>query len=264
MVGVYIAILFLFGIAIGSFINVVVDRIPRGQSIVTPRSYCAECKHDLAPKDLIPLFSYIWLRGRCRYCGVAVPIRLFLVELATGALFIFLFFFYGINWQLAFAIFYSSILICLLLIDLEHGILPNIIILVGIAVGMVIVVTGTIFGFEPKFVQNIGFKLWIVDAVVGSFTGFILLFIVALVFRGGMGWGDVKLAALLGLVVGFPLVFIALWLAVVGGGVIAGILLLTRIKSRKDTIPFGPFLALSGIITILWGKTILLWLITLF
>jgi leader peptidase (prepilin peptidase)/N-methyltransferase len=264
MTGIYITIFFLFGIALGSFINVVADRLPRSQSIVTPRSYCPECKHSLAAKDLIPLFSYLWLRGRCRYCGAPVPIRLFVVELIMGALFVFLYFYYGMDWQLALAIFYSSIFITLLLIDLEHGILPNFIIFTGIVINILVIVIGTIFGFEPDFVENTGFKLWIADAALGSVIGFILLFLVALIFRGGMGWGDVKLAALLGLIVGYPLIFIALWIAVIGGGIIAGVLLLTRVKNRKDTIPFGPFLALAGIGTVLWGQSILSWLIAIF
>jgi leader peptidase (prepilin peptidase)/N-methyltransferase len=264
MTCIYVVIFFLFGSAIGSFINVVADRLPRGQSIVAPGSYCVECKHNLAPKDLVPLFSYLWLRGRCRYCGAAVPIRLFLIELTTAILFVFLYYYYGISWELAIAIFSSGIFISLLIIDLEHGILPNIIIVVGIAVVIIYIVIGTILGYEPEFISNIGFNLWIVDAVVGSGIGFILLFLVALIFRGGMGWGDVKLSALLGLIVGFPLIFIALWLAIIFGGVIAGILLLTRVKSRKDSIPFGPFLAVAGIVTVLWGKHILLWLIAVF
>ena len=108
-------------------------------------------------------------------------------------------------------------------------------------------------------VRDSGFGLWIVDAAIGGGIGFGLLLIVALISRGGMGGGGVKLAGLIGLVTGFPLVFVAMFLGVVSGGLVAGVLLVTKVKKRKETIPFGPFLALAAVATLFWGNSLLGW-----
>jgi leader peptidase (prepilin peptidase)/N-methyltransferase len=148
-----------------------------------------------------------------------------------------------------------------LLIDLEHGILPNKIVYPGIIISIVIAALGSIFGFEPSSIASSGLRLWIVDAAIGGGVGFVLLLLPAILYRGGMGWGDIKLAGLIGLVTGFPLVFIALFLAIIGGGLTAAILLLAKLKSRKDAIPFGPFLSLAAMATMFWGSDLLNWLV---
>jgi leader peptidase (prepilin peptidase)/N-methyltransferase len=148
-----------------------------------------------------------------------------------------------------------------LLIDLEHGILPNKIVYPGIIISIVIAALGSIFGFEPSSIASSGLRLWIVDAAIGGGVGFALLLLPAILYRGGMGWGDIKLAGLIGLVTGFPLVFIALFLAIIGGGLTAAILLLAKLKSRKDAIPFGPFLSLAAMATMFWGSDLLNWLV---
>jgi prepilin signal peptidase PulO-like enzyme (type II secretory pathway) len=148
-----------------------------------------------------------------------------------------------------------------LLIDLEHNILPNKIVYPAMIFAIVLAALGSIFGFEPRDIAETGFQLWIVDASIGGSIGFVLLLLPALFYRGGMGWGDVKLAALIGLVTGFPLVFIAMLLGILSGGITAVILLLSKLKSRKDAIPFGPFLALAAMATLFWGKDLLNWLI---
>ena len=185
--------------------------------------------------------------------------RLFWVELGMGILFAFLCWHYGLGWELAIVTFYCCLFIILLVIDLEHGILPNKIIYPGMVIALVVAILGSMFGFEPSGVTDSGFELWIVDAAIGGSIGFGLLLIVALIFRGGMGGGDIKLAGLIGLVTGFPLVFVAMFLAVVGGGLVGGVLLLLKLKGRKETIPFGPFLALAAIATLFWGNGLLDW-----
>lgn len=260
MSNLWLALSFLLGIAAGSFLNVVADRLPAGKSIISPPSHCSACQHRLSTKDLVPIFSYLWLKGHCRYCGATIPMRSLIVELGTGILFTFLYWHYGLGWELVIAAFYCCLFVVLLITDLEHTVLPNKIVYPGIGVALIVATLGSIFGFEPSVVTNSGFELWIVDAAIGGGIGFGFLLIVALISRGGMGWGDVKLAGLVGLVAGFPLVFIAMFLAIVSGGLVAAVLLLFKLKSRKDAIPFGPFLCLAAMATLFWGKDLLTWL----
>src|SRR4030043_153194 len=207
---------FLIGAAVGSFINVIADRLPADKSIISPPSHCSKCQYKITAIDNIPIFSYLGLRGKCRNCGATIPMRLFWVELGTAAMFTFLYWHYGLSWELALVAFYCCLFIVLLLIDLEHSILTNKIVYPGMIIALVIAALGSILGFEPVDIVGGGFRLWIVDAAVGGGIGFGLLFVIALISRGGMGWGDVKLAALIGLVTGFPLVFLAMFLGIVG------------------------------------------------
>jgi leader peptidase (prepilin peptidase)/N-methyltransferase len=255
------ALFFLLGAVIGSFINVIADRLPEGKSITSPPSHCTGCQRELSTKDLIPIFSYLWLKGHCRYCGTTIPRRLFWVELGTAILFAFLYWHYGFSWELPLVALYCSLFIILSLIDLKHHILPNKIVYPAVIFTIVIAALGSIFGFEPSAIAGHGFRLWIVDAAIGGSIGFVLLLLPALLYRGGMGWGDIKLAALIGLITGFPLIFIAIILAIISGGLIAAILLLLKIKGRKDAIPFGPFLCLATMATLFWGSNLLNWLI---
>jgi leader peptidase (prepilin peptidase)/N-methyltransferase len=259
MIVLWLVLFFLVGACVGSFINVVADRLPEGKSIVSPPSYCFGCKRQITAGENIPIFSYLWLRGHCRSCGATIPQRIFWVELGTALLFAFLYWHYGFNWELLLAAIFCCIFISLLLTDLEHGILPNKIVYAGIATALVAAGLGSVFGFEPSYIGGIGFRLWIINVAIGGAIGFVLLLIPALLYRGGMGWGDVKLAALIGFITGFPLVVLSIFFAVIIGGLVAGILLILKIKSRKDAIPFGPFLSGAAIITLFWGSTIVAW-----
>lgn len=258
----WLVFFFVLGAAIASFLNVIADRLPQGGSLVSPPSHCPVCQHRIASRDLVPIFSYLWLKGRCRYCDTHIPLRSFVVEVLSGLLFAFLYWRYGLSYELLIMVIYCCLFIVLAIIDLEHGILPNKIVYPGMIIALVIAASGTLFSVEPSFI----FKaiprihhLWVVNAVIGGATGFLILFIIALIFRGGMGWGDVKLAGLIGLASGFPLIVVAIFLAVVSGGLVAVMLLLLKIKKRKEPIPFGPFLAIAAIATLLWGSDILHW-----
>ena len=268
MIVLWLALFLLLGAAVGSFLNVTADRLPAGKSIVSPSSHCPDCQRHIEYKDLVPIFSYLWLKGHCRYCKTTIPMRLFWVELGTAVLFAFLYWRYSLGWELGMLAFYCCLFIVLMVIDLEHGILPNKIVYPGMVVALVVAILGSIFGFEPRNVAGSGFGLWIVDAVIGGgiYAGF--LFIVALISialgREGMGGGDVKLAGLIGLVIGWPLVLVAMFLAMVGGGLIAGILLLFKVRKRKETIPFGPFLSLAAMATLFWGNSLLGWYMGLY
>lgn len=237
-----LALFFLLGATMGSFLNVLSDRLPAGKSIILPASHCPECQQKLAARDMIPIFSYLWLKGRCRYCKATIPQRLLWVELGMGLLFAFLYWHYGLGWELVIVAFYCCLFVALLIIDLEHNILPNKIICPGMVIALVVAIFA-----EP------GLK----NAAIGGSIGLGLLLIPALIYRGGMGWGDVKLAGLIGLVTGFPLVFVAMFLALVSGGLVAAFLLLFKLRSRKDAIPFGPFLSLAAMATLFWGNDLL-------
>lgn len=254
---IWTLLFFLSGSAVGSFLNVVADRLPQGKSIVSPPSHCPGCGRELSTWELFPIFSYLWLRGRCRSCNVVIPLRLVLVELGTGALFALLYWHYGLSWELALAILYCSMFLALLVIDLEHGILPNVIVYPGMVVAFVLAVVVTVIPWVAGIQMKNAILPTLGSAAAGGAIGFVLLLIPALVYRGGMGWGDVKLAGLIGLVAGFPLVLVAMFLAIVSGGLVAAILLLLRRKGRKDAIPFGPFLTVAAIVTLLWGNDVL-------
>lgn len=245
------AVLFaVLGLAVGSFLNVCIDRLPRGGSLLRPASHCDKCGYRLMPADMVPLFSYIWLRGRCRICGAAIPCRVPVVEGVTGLTFLFLWWHYGPNVQLPLSLLYSALLLVIFFIDLEHGLVLNVIVYPAIVLALAL---------SPLWPG-----LGLVRALEGAALGFVLILLPYLVYRGGMGAGDVKLAAFMGLVAGFPQVVVAFLLAVVGGGVVAALLLITRLKGRKAAIPFAPFMAAAIWVTMLWGRPLLDWYLGLF
>ena len=245
----------LLGTAVGSFLNLCVDRLPAGKSIVKPRSHCDNCNRTLTAADLIPILSYLWLRGRCRHCGARIPLRNLLVELATGVIFAALAWHYGLHPELAFAVVYAGLFILIFVIDLEQGLVLNSVILVGI----VLAVAFSFFwgGFED-FWPKIGPGITL-SALLGGAAGFAIMLLPYLISRGGMGAGDVKLAGFIGLVVGFPQVLAALLVGIIIGGLVAIFLLLSRLRKRKEAVPFGPFLAIGAMIALVWGNQIIDW-----
>ena len=253
MEAILIIIFFLLGMSIASFLNVCIDRLPAHQSLVFPPSHCTACNHRLAAKDLIPIFSYLCLRGRCHYCGAAIPRRILWVELGTAILFGLACWRFGVTIELAVALFYICIFMVLMVIDWEKGLILNKIVVPAIGAAIVISAAFSIFLPDIEIVPFIG------RAAAGGGIGLAIFLLIVIVSRGGMGWGDVKLAALIGLVTGFPFVFIALLIGVVLGGVAAALLLVFKIKRRKEAIPFGPFLAIAAIAVLLWGNSILSW-----
>jgi leader peptidase (prepilin peptidase)/N-methyltransferase len=244
----------ILGTAIGSFLNVCIDRLPAGKSLAYPPSSCDACQHRISWFDNIPVFSYLFLRGRCRYCGAKIPQRVFWVELGTGLLVAFLYWYFGWKPMLPVSIVYSSVLIVLGMIDLKHQLILNKIVY-PVAIVAIIV---NFFLPEIFSLHNFLFGL------LGGATGFLILFLPALIYRKGMGWGDVKMAGLIGLMTGFPNAIVAVFGGIILGGLAAIILLLFKKKSRKEGIPFGPFLALATIVTLLWGGDIIHWYLRLF
>jgi len=254
----------VLGLAVGSFLNVCIDRLPRNKSIVFPPSHCEACQHKLSAKDLIPVFSYLRLRGRCRYCQVAIPRKLFWVELATGLIFALLYWWCVVfNPELgivAFGVmaFYACLFTIIFVIDLEHGLILNKVVYPGMVIALLLaLLPQSWLTQEIWLTQTI--KPGIASAALGGGIGFGIFLLIALISRGGMGWGDVKLAALIGLATGFPLVFVAIIMAAILGGIVAVALVIAKRRKRRETIPFGPFLALTTMVTLLWGSNILSW-----
>jgi leader peptidase (prepilin peptidase)/N-methyltransferase len=242
----------LLGLAVGSFLNVCIDRLPQNKSIAYPPSHCEACQHKLAAKDLIPVFSYLRLRGRCRYCQVSIPRKLMWVELATAVIFALLYWHYQLSPELGVMAFYACLFIIIFVIDLEHSLILNKVVYPGMIVALLL----SLYPW-PWFSESIGMR--VAYAALGGAAGFAIFLLIALVSRGGMGWGDVKLAALIGLATGFPLVFVAIIMAAILGGIVAVALLAARRKGRREMIPFGPFLAVAAMVTLLWGNNILSW-----
>ncbi|HZK25840.1 MAG TPA: prepilin peptidase [Oscillospiraceae bacterium] len=238
------ALAFIYGLFIGSFLNVCIYRLPAGESIVTPPSHCPNCGRRLGARELLPVVSFLWQRGRCRGCGSAIAWRYTLVELATAILFAVLAWRFGwpdILWQAAF----YAVLVVIFFIDLDHQLIPDqlVLLLLGITVLVLVLERGVPWG----------------TALLGGLVGFGLFLLLAVLSSGGMGGGDIKLAAVLGLWFGWPQLLLVMFLSFLGGGLVGGALLLLKLKNRKDGIAFGPFLVLAAFIVSMWGNQLITW-----
>ena len=251
----------ILGLLIGSFLNVCIDRLPNKKSIVLPPSRCDSCGRRLTAPDLIPIFSYLRSRGKCRYCGAPIPQRVLWVEITTGALFALLFWKFGLTGDYAITVFYTCVFLVLFVIDLEHQLILNVIVYPMMAVALVISFIHPFTADATNYIHltnsttvNSG-----LNSLIAGAGAFILFFIIVIVSRGGMGGGDINMAGLIGLIVGYPQVFTAIMIAIITGGLVAIFLLVTKIKKRKEGIPFGPFLAVGAVVALLYGKVILDW-----
>ncbi|MDX9776325.1 MAG: prepilin peptidase [Petrimonas sp.] len=253
---IYWAFVFtLMGAVFGSFFNVLSDRLPAQKSILKPPSHCPQCETRLKIPDLIPVVSYIFLRGRCRYCGSPIPKRVLLVELSSAGMFLGLYLIFGLSPELAIALFYFSVLLVILVIDLEHQLVFPVI------VYTVAVIVSVINALTPEMAFTPGF----LNSLAGGVAGLVLFFLIYyLSGKKGIGEGDISLSGLMGFMLGFPSVFVGIFLAVVTGGIVAVALLMLKLKNRKQAIPFGPFLSLGTMAALLWGQNILDWYLGFF
>lgn len=241
---------FLFGLCVGSFLNVVVARLPAGRSIVRPGSACPRCEKSIAWYDNIPVLSYALLGARCRACRAPISWRYPAIELMCGALFALAYLYFGSSPRLVAALILLAVLVAITWIDLDHQIIPDVLSLPSIGVGLLV-------SAAPG---GIGWR----DALAGTIVGgglFVLIIVGSSLAIGqpGMGVGDVKLGAMLGAFLGWKLVLLSILLSVLIGGPLAAILLASGRKARKDPVPFGPFLALGGMISLFWGEALLAW-----
>jgi len=241
----------LLGLLFGSFANVCVYRIPRRESIVLPGSHCPACKHAIGPLDNIPVLSWLLLRGRCRHCQSRIAWRYPLLEMLMGLSWAGLAWHFGPAPELAMALALFFLLWVLSFIDLETGLLPDVLTLPGIALGL-------------------AFSWWLGDwrgAVIGAIAGYALFWLVNRLFlllsgREGMGYGDFKLLAMLGAFLGWQALPFIILVSSVIGVVIGTLFLWLSRRGWRAEIPFGPYLAGAGMIWLLWGDTILYWYLT--
>jgi len=238
----------LFGLMFGSFANVLVYRLPRGESVVFPGSHCPSCGHALTWYENIPLVSWLVLKGHCRYCDAPISIRYPLLELFLGLTWAYLAWHFGWGLPLLMALVLSMMLWTLTWIDLETGLLPNAITFPGIAIGI-------LFGSISGHIQ---------DSVIGAIAGYGVFWLVARVFllltrREGLGYGDFKLLAMLGAFLGWQALPFTIFLASAVGAIIGSLYLLLARKHGRTQIPFGPYLAVSGMVWLLWGPGLLGW-----
>jgi leader peptidase (prepilin peptidase)/N-methyltransferase len=235
------SVAFVPGLALGSFLNVVAARVPRHESIIKPGSHCMTCGHAIAWYDNIPLVSYIVLRGRCRNCASSIGLRYPAVELVTALLVSGCVWKFGLHLEALLAVFFCVVLVAISAADFEHRIVPNVIVLPA-----AVIVLGAQTGLYPS-----------VEWTIGAVAASSFLLIAALAYPGGMGMGDVKLALLLGAMLGRT-VAVALAAGMISA-LVPSIWLLIRhgSKARKMKIPFAPFLALGAIVALFAGKALL-------
>lgn len=250
--GINDVLTFILGLIVGSFSNVCIYRIPKNESIIYPASHCTKCRSNISPKDNIPLLSYILLKGRCRNCKSKISIQYPIVELLTGLTYLIIYLIYGLSIQSSIYIILSSALIIIAFIDLNEQIVPDVISLPGIVIGFII----------SFFVPYISF----INSALGVLVGGGIILIIGLagsvIFKKeAMGGGDVKLAAMIGAFLGWRYIIISLFLGFFLGALAGIILIMLKIKSREDVVPFGPFIVLGSFITLLWGEKIISWYI---
>lgn len=246
----YFIYIFIVGLVLGSFYNVVGLRVPKQQSIAFPASHCTQCQRKLSALELVPFFSYIFLRGKCKGCGVRISPVYPMVELATAILFTISPFMVGWSKELLFAWALISLLVIIFVSDIHYMIIPDKVLLFF---GVLLVVLRLFMPSAPWW-----------DAYLGALVGFLLLLIIAVVSRGGMGGGDIKLFAVLGLVLGWQGILLTLLFATFFGTIIGGIgLILGKVKRGKP-MPFGPYIVLGALGSYYIGERLIDWYITSF
>jgi leader peptidase (prepilin peptidase)/N-methyltransferase len=251
VLAVLVAACSVLGLIIGSFLNVVIHRVPKGESIVRPRSKCPACGTELRSIDNIPIVSWLALGRKCRTCGEPISARYPAVELANGVLFGLVAARLGWDWALPAFLVFTAALVALSAIDLETYRLPTPIIYVSGLSGLVLLAAAAALTSDWRS---------LVEAVAGAVIAFVVLFAIHLVSPRGMGFGDVRLAALIGLFLGWielPMVGVGLFLAFALASVVGIGLMVAGRRGRKDRVPFGPFLAGGALLAVFVGEVIL-------
>ena len=248
---IVIVFIFIFGAIMGSFYNVVIYRIPNGKSILYPPSGCPECGQLIKYYDNIPIISYIILKGKCRNCSSKIPVTYPLIELLTAGIAVALYLKNGINLNLITDFILSSILLTSAFIDMKHMIIPN-----------KLTYSGAIIGIAFSIFRGSG---WIIRATMGATVGFIIIMSMLLLGRilykrDGVGYGDVKLAMVIGIFTGPLWCFLSMITAILIGGIWGIYQILTGKKIKNKEMPFGPFIAFGAFFVLFFNQNIIYFL----
>lgn len=271
----FYGLIFVFGLFLGSFLNVVIDRLPKGQSILYPPSHCPHCRHRLAFYDLVPLFSFFYLKGRCRYCKEKISLYYPVVEVSTGILFALTAYMVKVLpiVYLIYLLLVISALMVVFFVDLKYGIIPFKVVGITLVIVTLWYLLNTSVNISDilrdssdcglrmtnaKFAEEISCAGPILNyffSGIGVFAAFLLLFLAT---KGrGIGFGDVVFSFLMGYVLGFPKIVLGVYIAFLTGAIISLILIMARKKRfRGGVIPFGPFLVTGTVISLFWGQVI--------
>jgi len=243
------AIAAVAGLLIGSFLTVVIDRVPRGASIVAPSSACGACHRQLGPVDLVPVFSWLFLRGKCRRCGAAIGVESVLVEIVTGALFVAMMVHFERPIVGAAHCALVAGLVALTAIDLRTKRLPREITYTTIVIGAPLLTIAAFVVDEPRRIAT---------ALLGAVIATAVMLVLYLISRGGLGDGDVRLSPLLGLYLGWSnpgLALVGLFYGFIIGSIVGVVLMITGRAGRRTALPFGPFLAVGALVAVLQGQS---------
>lgn len=250
MEGLITLYFFILGLIFGSFFIVVGLRVPIGESLIQPGSYCPQCKHLLAWYELIPVFSYVFLRGKCKVCKHRISPIYPIMEVLCAILFALSFLRFGLSSDLVAALLLVSLFIIITVSDLRYMLIPNKILLFFLPIFIVYRI------FDPLT------PFW--DSILGAFLGFGILYLLAVVSRGGMGGGDIKLYFVLGLLLGTKLTLLSLFFSSLIGTLFGFGQIIGKSFKKRKPIPFGPFIAIGTILSFFYGNMILDWYLGLF
>lgn len=241
---------FILGTVFGSFFNVVGLRLPKNIPFHNDRSYCPNCQKQLRWFELIPVFSYIIQQGKCRHCKQRIAKLYPLIELLTGSLFAFTFWQIGLNIELLTALLLVSLAMILVVTDLTYMLIPNKILLFFLPFFIILRIISPL---DPWY-----------DAIIGGVVGYVLIMIIILVSKGGMGAGDMKLLGVLGIVLGWKLTLLAFFIGTFAGALIGGLLMVTKRLKRGEPMPFGPYLLFGAIVSYFFGEHFITFYLNLF
>jgi leader peptidase (prepilin peptidase)/N-methyltransferase len=243
-------VVFIYGLLFGSFYNVVGLRVPVQQSVIRPGSACPGCGRNLSILDLVPVLSYVFLRGKCRYCHEKISILYPIMELATGLLFLLAYAAFGLTFEFIFACTLISLLVIIFITDVTYMLIPDKILLAFTAIF-----------FIERIIDPLD-PWW--TSLLGAAVGFGLLLFIAFISKGGMGGGDIKLFAVLGFALGTKLVLLAFFLATLAGGLFGIAGMMTGMLKRGDHLPFGPFISIGTLAAYFFHREIFYWYFSLF
>lgn len=266
-----LVIVFIFGLVVGSFLNVCIVRLPKGRSIVNPPSHCPQCQERIKWYDNIPLLSFFILRGRCRSCGRRISWRYPLVELMNGLFYTWIYTEFWPGGEMLLIMIFCSALIVITFIDLDHQIIPDVITLPGMLAGLVLgpffmtpLLDPLPFGLAGVFPHAGPYATGLLNSFIGLVMGGAPLFIIGWLWERirnveAMGGGDVKLMAMVGSLLGWKGSLLTIMLGALTGSLAGMILIISKRLSMNRVIPFGPFLALGAVITAFYGHEIVYW-----